>query len=301
MKLSQEVLDQIRFGEQIGFSRIHLSPPDVSRQSFVMPTSPNPTPVGRVVDTQVTDGRIPVRIYIPEGEGPFPVVTYCHGGGFVLFGLDAFDEICRKLCARSQAVVMSVDYRLAPENPYPAGPLDCLNAARWMVENARQYNGIGERMAMVGDSAGGCLALWVAQRLSDEGIPLKAQVAAYPVTDHPSARHASYEENKAGYLLTAELITWFWDQYVADASQWNEASPLRTPDLSKLPPSFIFTAHFDPLRDEGKAYADRLKAAGVDTVYKNYNNIHAFLSNGGSMAEEALVDIAVFLKEKLNR
>jgi acetyl esterase len=263
------------------------------------PRNPNPTPVQKVIDLAIPGYAIPVRIYIPKGTGPFPVIAYFHGGGFVLMNLDTHDEIARQLSARTNAVVMSVNYSLAPEHPYPAGPQDSVAAVKWMIENAGTYQGDGSRMAVMGDSAGGYMAIYTALQLREEGIGLRAQVAAYPVTDHYSAGHRSYEENKEGYILSAEMMKWFWDNFLADSSLFDEASPLRSNRFEGLPPALIMTANYDPLRDEGKAYADRLMAAGVETVYRNFENVHGFFGTG-TMGQEAMQQAVNFLTLKFN-
>jgi len=299
MALSHEVLQNIAFANLMGLDKADRVPVAQTREAVRrIPPIPNPTPVGDVVNTTVPDGDIPVRIYIPEGKGPFPVVSYFHGGGFVLLGIDAVDEICRGVCVMADCVVMSVGYRLAPEYHYPVGPEDCVSATRWMIGHAGDYNGIGKRMAVAGDSAGGYMALTVAQKLSSEGLLLKAQVAAYPVTDHYTGHHASWEENKEGYGLTAAVMKWFWDNFLEVAPLADAASPLRSKDFAGLPPAMIITCQYDPLRDEGKAYADRLRAAGVETEYVNYENVHGFLGIG-EMGQQALRATSDFLKKKL--
>jgi acetyl esterase len=142
--------------------------------------------------------------------------------------------------------------------------------------------------------------LSVAQQLRAAGIALKAQVVAYPVTDHYTTGHASWTENREGYILSADMMKWFWDHFITDASRFAEASPLRSPDFSGLPPALILTANYDPLRDEGKAYADKLSAAGVEVVYRNYENVHGFFGTG-QMGQEAMQLAAGFLQDKLNR
>ena len=298
MALSQEVQQNILFSDMLGIKDAPKVPVAVTRESInQLPPLPNPTPVAKVINTTIPGANIPVRIYIPVGDGPFPVLSYFHGGGFVLMSIDTVDEICRSLCAKSACVVMSVGYRLAPEYPYPAGPQDCITATKWMMREAGQYKGIGSSMVVAGDSAGGYMALTVAQKLTAEGVALKAQFAAYPVTDHYSGHHASWVENKEGYGLTAEVMKWFWDNFLADPSLYNEASPLRATHFAGLPPAMIITCQYDPLRDEGKAYADKLKAAGVETVYANYDNVHGFLG-AGEMGLQALQTVCDFLKEK---
>jgi len=300
MPLSKEVLDSIAFAEQMGFSKLNLLPPAETREAMKhAPVVAIPSPVAKVVNTTISEYNIPVRIYIPNGTGPFPVVSYFHGGGFVLMSIDTHDEICRQLCAGSNAIVMSVEYSLAPEHPYPAGPNDCIAATKWMMKNAAMYNGDGKTMAVAGDSAGGYMALYTAQKLKAEGITLNAQVAAYPVTDHYSSKHASWQKNKEGFVLTAAIMKWFWDNYLTDASTFDEASPLRTPDFSGLPPALIMTANYDPLRDEGKAYAKKLQEANVPVIYKNYENIHGFFGLG-EMGQQAMQQACIFLRENLN-
>ena len=298
MALSQEVLDNLDFANQMGFDKMHLTPPTQTREMMKhAPKNPNPTPVGEVINTTIIENTIPVRIYIPEGDGIFPTIVFFHGGGFTLMGLDTHDEICRQLCARTLAVVMSVDYALAPENPYPAGINDCVNATKWLIINANLYKGDGSKMAVVGDSAGGYMAISTAQRLKNEGINLKAQAVVYPVTDHYSSGYSSWEENKEGYILSAEMMKWFWDNFITDPLKFDEASPLRTKNLEGLAPAFIATANYDPLRDEGIAYAEKLKAANVEVEYENYENVHGFYGTG-EMGQELMNKSVAFLKHK---
>jgi acetyl esterase len=298
MALSKEVIDGILFAEQMGFDKLHLAPPVQTRNAMAhAPKNPNPTPVDQVINLTIPEYNIPIRIYIPQGEGPFPVISYFHGGGFVLMSLDTHDEICRQLNRKANAIVMSVDYKLAPEHPYPAGPQDSINAVKWMMQHAKRYKGDGSKMAVMGDSAGGYMAIYTALKLKEDGISLRAQVAAYPVTDHYSSRHKSYQENREGYILSAEMMQWFWDNFLTDSSRFDEASPLRSLDFKGLPPALIMTANYDPLRDEGKAYADKLLAAGVECTYKNFENVHGFLGTG-DMGQDALQQAANFLKLK---
>jgi acetyl esterase len=142
------------------------------------------------------------------------------------------------------------------------------------------------------------MALFTGQKLKAEGFTLRAQVVAYPVTDHYSAGHASWEENKEGFILSSEMMKWFWDNYLTDESKFAAASPLRTSDFTGLPPALIMTANYDPLRDEGKAYADKLKAAGVEVLYQNYENVHGFFGSGDT-GRQALDEAVQFLQSKL--
>jgi acetyl esterase len=300
MALTQEIKNGILFAAQMGFDKLHLAPPAQTREAMThAPKNPAPTQVGQVINLTIPGNNIPVRIYIPKGEGPFPVISYFHGGGFVLMNLDTHDEICRQLSSKTSAIVMSVDYRLAPEHPYPAGPQDSINAVKWMIKNAVYYKGDGSKMAVVGDSAGGYMAIYTALKLKEEGISLSAQVAAYPVTDHYSSSQQSYQENGEGYILSAEMMKWFWDNFITDPSKFDEASPLRSPHFKGLPPALIMTANYDPLRDEGKAYADKLMAAGVECIYKNFENVHGFFGTG-DMGQDAMQQAVDFLKLKFN-
>ena len=278
MSLSKEVLENIANAKKMGLDKVADAPPAETREQMKKaPANPNPTQVGKVLNETVPEGEVPIRIYIPEGEGPFAMIAYFHGGGFVLMSIESHDEICRQLCAKTGCLVMSVEYPLAPEHPYPAGINGSMAAIKWLIENSAVYKGISDRLAVAGDSAGGYMALFSAQKLHGEGISLKAQFAAYPVTDHYSAHHPSWEENKDGYVMTAKIMKWFWDNYLTEPAKYGEASPLRTANFSGLPPAMIFTANYDPLRDEGKAYVDKLMVAGIETTYKNYENIHGFL------------------------
>ena len=300
MALTQEIKNGILFAAQMGFDKLHLAPPAQTREAMThAPKNPATTQVGQVINLTIPGNNIPVRIYIPKGEGPFPVISYFHGGGFVLMNLDTHDEICRQLSSKTSAIVMSVDYRLAPEHPYPAGPQDSINAVKWMIKNAVYYKGDGSKMAVVGDSAGGYMAIYTALKLKEEGISLSAQVAAYPVTDHYSSSQQSYQENGEGYILSAEMMKWFWDNFITDPSKFHEASPLRSPHFKGLPPALIMTANYDPLRDEGKAYAQKLMAAGVECIYKNFENVHGFFGTG-DMGQDAMQQAVDFLKLKFN-
>ena len=307
MALSQEVRQSIAEQISLGFDKLNLRPPAETRELMRnAPANPHPIAVGEVInlvlpreDMPVRPGaEIPLRIYIPAGEGPFPVVVYFHGGGFVLMSIDTHDDICRQICVQSGSVVLSVGYLLAPEHPYPAGPDSCLAAASWMIKNAAKFRGDAGRMAVAGDSAGGYMALATAQGLTSEGFILKAQFATYPVTDHYSAHHPSWVENGKDYVLTAEIMKWFWDNFLPDLTKVDEASPLRTKDFSKLPPALIFTCNYDPLRDEGRDYADKLRQAHVEATYRNWENIHGFFGLG-KMGQEAMDVACSFLKEKL--
>lgn len=226
-------------------------------------------------------GQIPVRVYTPEGAGPKPGLVFYHGGGFVLCSLDSHDATCRELAAGADCVVVSVDYRLAPEAPFPAAPHDCYAATKWTFDHALELGIDASRIAIGGDSAGGNLAAAVTLMANEKGGPAIAhQLLIYPVTDHV-LETASYHENGEGYFLSRDMMRWFWHHYLDDARDGENpwASPLRAENLAGLPPATVLTAEFDPLRDEGRLYAERLSKAGVETAYTNYPGVfHGFFA-----------------------
>jgi len=238
--------------------------------------------VGRVEDRRVPapTGEIPVRIYTPAGDGPFGILVNFHGGGWVIGDLDTSDAVCRGFCRAANCIVVSVDYRLAPEHVYPAAVDDAYAATCWVAENAAQLGGSG-KLAVTGESAGGNLAAVVARRARDENGPkIDYQLLAYPVVDHDLSRQ-SYADNGEGNLLETETMVYFWDQYCPDPERRREpaASPLLAASLADLPPALVITAEFDPLRDEGNAYAAALKAAGVEAEAICFDGlIHDFLA-----------------------
>ena len=225
-------------------------------------------------------GELTVRFYWPPGEGPFGVCLYFHGGGWVLNNIDTHDDLVRRLAAASGCVFVSVDYRLAPEHKYPAAIEDGYAALQWVAQNAAELNVDPARIAVCGDSAGGNIAAVLCLMTRDRGgPPIKAQVLIYPITDCDFDR-PSYRDNADGYFLTAQQMKWFWNHYVSSPEQMLEpyASPLRAASLSGLPTATILTAEFDPLRDEGEAYAFALSSAGVPVTQHRYDGlIHAFV------------------------
>jgi acetyl esterase/lipase len=223
--------------------------------------------VGEVTDGLMpgADGDLPYRLYRPAepAEGPYPVVVYFHGGGWVLGDLDSDDPLCRDLCARSGAIIVSVNYRHAPEARFPAAAEDAVAAVQWVAAHATELGGIPGQLAVAGWSAGGNLAAVACQQARDAGGPeICGQLLLAPVTDSDLTR-PSYAENGDGYVLTRPLMEWFWDYYADPADRGDlRAAPLHG-RLDGLPPACIVTADFDPLRDEGVAYARALAAAGV--------------------------------------
>ncbi len=261
-------------------------------------------PVHHVEDRRIDaeEGELTVRVYVPRGgAGRLPATVYYHGGGFVLGDLESHDAHCRHLAVRGGCVVVAVHYRLAPEHPFPAAVDDAYAAFAWVVANAGALGVDPARVAVAGDSAGGNLAAVVSQVARDRGGPRPSfQLLVYPATDmtRSLASHRTFAE---GYFLTEAMIDWFFASYLTDPEQQHDprASPLRARDLTGLPPAHVVTAGFDPLRDEGEAYADALRAAGVPATSRCYDTmIHGFVSMAGLVdaAAHATDDIADVLR-----
>ncbi len=230
------------------------------------------------------DGNdIPVRVYRASDATDLPVVVYLHGGGFVLCGLGTHDGLCRATTNAVGCVTVSVDYRLAPEHRYPAAPRDSFAATQWVVDNAYDEGWDGSRLAVAGDSAGGNLSAVVAQMARDLGGPAIAlQLLIYPVVD-PMGTYPSHSTNGHGYFLEQVDMDWYHEQYFASPADGTEpyAAPIRAESLAGLPPAYIVTAEFDPLRDEGEAYGAALEAAGVPTtVVRAPDMFHGFFNMG---------------------
>ena len=262
-----------------------MTPEEVRAFSEATAEARRPGPeVGEIVDATLPGaaGELDYRLYRPDTPGPHPVVCYFHGGGWVLGAADSDDPFCRDLCVATDSVVVSVNYRHAPEDRFPAAAEDAWAGLRWVAENAASLGGRPGPIVVAGWSAGANLAAGAAQRARDAGggPALCGQLLMTPVTDG-SRPYASLDENADGYILTKALMEWFWDHYAPDVADRSNplASPLLAPDLGDLPPAAIFTAQFDPLRDEGKAYADALAAAGVDVEFhEGRGQIHTALT-----------------------
>lgn len=258
---------------------------------------PPPPPVGHVAnrDVPTPDGPVPVRIYTPFGIGPFPLVVHFHGGGFVVGDLESHDAACRHLCLASNAIVMAVHYRLAPEHKAPAAVADCLAVTRWAAAHAGEIGADPRRIAVAGDSAGGNLAALISIRLRDEGGPkLCGQLLNCPWVDTDTTRQ-SYRDNAEGYFLSLALMQWFEGHYIGGPRDRDDPNivPMRAKDLKGLTPAYVLTAEYDPLRDEGEAYADRLMAAGVPVVKKRVSGmIHDFPCLSLNVIPEAAEELA---------
>lgn len=266
-------------------------------------------PIKNVEDRKIPGpgGSIPVRMYTPEGEGSLPILVYFHGGGWVLCNLDTHDSICRAIANLVGCIVVSVDYRLAPEHKYPAAVEDCYAATCWVAQNAAAIGGDPTRLAIGGDSAGGNLTAVVTLKARDENGPsIIFQLLIYPVTDYHTPGTVSYIENQEGYLLSRDDMVWYFEQYLSNQDEAQDAhvSPLKAPDLSNLPPAMVITAEFDLLRDEGEAYAQRLQEAGVPVTLKRYDGlIHGLFGkdDGIEQAIQAQMDAANALREAFSR
>jgi acetyl esterase len=275
---AKQVLEQIA---ALGLPPNHLVSPSQARINMKSrPRAAGPE-VARVEDRLIPGSGvdIPVRIYTPTGSGPFPILVWFHGGGWVVGDLETADPTARHLTVGANCVVISVDYRLAPETKFPGAADDCYAATIWAAQHAMRLDGDPSKIAVGGDSAGGNLAAAVALMARDRGgLSLVFQLLVYPVTA-PEFNMPSYRQNAEGYGLTLDAMRWYWDHYLQrpeDASN-PYAAPLVAQNLKGLPPALVITAECDPLRDEGEAFAKRLQAAGVPTTYSQYDGmIHGF-------------------------
>ena len=263
-----------------------------------------PDPLGRVEDFAIPGpgGPIPARLYANAPGGIRPALVYFHGGGFVFGNIDTHDAVCRALAKESDAIVISVDYRLAPEHPFPAAVEDSHAAVQWIAANAGKLGIDQSRISVGGDSAGGNLATIVAMRCRDAGGPaLASQLLLYPVTDLSSFDTPSQRDFAENYFLTRSAMQWFTGHYLGAAGRADhpEVSPFLAPNVAGLPPALVITAEFDPLRDEGEAYAERLRQAGVPVTVSRYPGmIHGFVNmcavvSGG---RQAISEAAEFLR-----
>jgi acetyl esterase len=267
-------------------------------------TQPAPAEVAlvRELAAEGAHGAIPLRLYRPLGSNAttaLPVLVYYHGGGWVIGDLDTHDSLCRELANGAGCAVVSVDYRLGPEHRFPAAVVDCLAATRWVHSHAGELQLDASRLAVGGDSAGGNLAAVVAISARDSGdLPIAFQLLIYPATDQ-HRQHPSHTENGQGYLLTKDTMDYFAGHYLADRTQYDDwrASPLLHADLTTLPPALVLTAGYDPLRDEGAAYAERLTAAGNRASYVCFERqIHGFITMG-KVLDEANTAVALCAAE----
>jgi acetyl esterase len=262
----------------------------------------------RVEDIRIPGpaGEIPARVYAPStGGAPLPAVTYFHGGGWVQGDLETHHGLCARLARHAGALVVAVDYRLAPEHKFPAAVEDCLAAYRWLRARGRDVGADPGRVAVAGDSAGGNLSAVVSQLAASDGTPVPTgQVLIYPAVDF-SFETDSHRDLVDGHVIPRDRVVWYAEQYLRnDADKADlRASPLRAPSLAGQPPTLIVTAGFDPLREEGRAYGDRLREAGVDVVYREYpGQIHAFVSLTKAIPQgmACTMEIAEYLRQRLS-
>lgn len=303
----QEFLDKLNVAGRPPMSQIR---PEVFRKMGAIGASPsfNVEEVYKVENTSLPlEGRdLPVRIYTPEGDGPFPVLIFYHGGGWVTGDLDSHDSICRSLTNLVPCKVISVEYRLAPEHKFPAAVDDAYDSLNWIAGHATDFTIDPSRIVVGGDSAGGNLATVACIMAKERKTPhVIYQLLLYPSTGYVE-EPPSIRENGEGYLLTTEIMEWFRNHYFRTEEDANNpyVSPILYKDLSGLPSSFIATAQYDPLRDVGKAYALKLKESGVAVVYKNYEglihgfaNFHTFVPE----AQQALNECAEQLRQVFNK
>lgn len=299
MPLDPHLAGMLQMMASAGAKPIHESTPAEARAGFLMLTAGSRTPeqivpVASVQDTTVDGaaGPLKARIYRPEGDGPFPTVAFFHGGGYVIGDLDTHDNTCRDICRGAQAVVVSVDYRLAPEHPFPAAFDDALAATRWVSSHAAELGADPTRLAVGGDSAGGNLAAAVALAARDQAdgrgpLPIAFQLLIYPATDMRRG-HGSHRSNGEGYVLTRETMDYFIGHYLpagTPATDWR-ASPLLAASHIGLPPALVLTAGYDPLVDEGLDYARALTAGGSRASYVCFGRqIHGFITMGRVLDE----------------
>lgn len=300
----QAVMEQVA---ALGFPPAHtVSPQQARANGRARPRARGPE-VASVVDRTIPGpaSQLPVRIYTPEGAGPFPSLVWFHGGGWVVGDLDTADATARHLTVGASCVVVSVDYRLAPETKFPGPAEDCYHATRWVMQNSASINADPGKSAVGGDSAGGNLAAAVCLMSRDRGSTMPSfQTLVYPVTDRNFTTE-SYLGNAEGYQLSRDGMIWYWDHYLqSDADAFNPyAAPLQAEDLSGLPPAMVITAEFDPLRDEGEAYARRLESAGVSTTCTRYAGmIHGFFGMAAAVdkGKQAVDQAATMLRTTFN-
>lgn len=276
-------------------------------KNVVMPTLPEPVAdIQHLLIPTLDDGEVLARVYIPEGQEPFPALVYFHGGGWVIANLDVYETTCRRLCNAASCIVISVAYRQAPEHKYPAAVNDAYYATQWIMQNASVLNVDSSKIAVGGESAGANLAtVSCLKALDDNGLMPIAQLLIYPVTDS-RMNSPSYTEQANANPLNSAMMAWFWNHYLDSPAQGLEpyASPLLALDVSALPPTIVITAELDPLRDEGEAYVQRLRDAGVPVSFARYDGLtHEFFGLAGAVtsAQEAVQKVADELKDIFSR
>jgi acetyl esterase len=303
MPLHPQVRDLLKQIADSGAKPYHQCSVDEARRAFAARAllPPSTVEVAKVENRGIggpAGNEIGLRIFTPKGRGPFPLLVYFHGGGWVVGDVNTHDSVCREVCGRAGIVVVSVDYRLAPEHRFPAAIDDCIAATRWVAAHAASLDADAARVVVGGDSAGGNLAAAVALKLRDDGGPaLAGQLLVYPAVRMDGTVTPSMVENAVGFGLQRADMDWFCGHYLPSPEAGRDplASPLLASSLANLPPALVQTCEFDPLRDEGEEYARALRAAGVDVAATRYDgSIHAawglftVLEPGRRMVDEAV-------------
>lgn len=309
MPLDPQVQALLAEVEALGNPPLHtLSAVEARKLQRISPAvAEPPEPIFEVTERTIPGpgGELPIRVYRPSAQRPLPALVYFRGGGWMIGTLEYREAFCRRLANGAQCVVISVDYRNAPEHPFPAAADDALAATDWVASHAGALGIDPARVLVGGDSAGGNLATVTAIQARDRGKPVLAgQLLIYPITDHYSAGFASYEANATGYYLTRDAMIWFWNNYAPAEEQALSplASPLRAQSLWQLPQTLVITAEYDPLRDEGEAYARRLAESGVATKLIRYDGlIHGFIGMTAALdrGREAVAEIVAELRTML--
>ncbi len=282
--------------------------PQMMRGGMKLPADESPVVMAQIHDVVIAGSALPIsaRVYVPHSNAEqLPLCLFYHGGGFVVGDLVDYDSWCRRIADKAGAIIVSVNYALAPEYKFPQGPDDCYQALLWAESNAVNYGGDKRKIAVMGDSAGGCMAAVVCQRaLAEQGPAICHQVLIYPVTDF-NFDTTSYINNGEGYFLTRERMQWFWNHYLENTEQGAlpYASPIRSESLCGLPSATVITAQYDPLLAEGKSYSDKLTSHGVSTTYRMYEGMfHGFTSfiNMLEQADQSIDFIASQLQQSFS-
>lgn len=306
MPIDPQVKSLLQRLESMGGEPLYKLSPEAARRALAASRASIKEVISSIASAEDVEivspaGAIPLRVYTPAGPGPFPILVFFHGGGFVLGDLEMVDQMCRFFSDKAQCLVISVAYRLAPEHKFPAAVEDASFTLKWVAENAAKWNGDQTRIAVGGESAGGNLATVAAQIARDAGGPsLVFQLLIYPVVRFDFAT-PSYEEHGHSNNLTTKEMKWFKEQYLDNEQERHpHASPMFAPDLTNLPPALVITAEYDPLRDEGEEYADRLRSFGVPASCIRYQGmVHSFLNYSGEVeaSKKALEEISKHLRQ----
>jgi acetyl esterase len=307
MPLDSQIAAMLSGAQWPGAAQVPIEELRALVRQFSMASGPLPVPLAAVRDQTIPGpaGEIPVRVYTPVGDGPFPLIVYFHGGGYVTGDLDTQDMIARALTAGARAVTVSVDYRLAPEHPFPAGIEDAYAALVWSAGHAKALGADAQRLAVAGDSAGANFAAALALMAKARGGPrITGQVLFYGSANYPDTLTDSAREFDGGPVLTGGDVTFFWETYLTDPEREKDderASPYRAASHAGLPPAYVGTAEIDPTRDDAERYGEKLADAGVPVVTKRYAGMpHGFVSWLGivPMAQTAMDDACAFLKSQ---